>query len=241
MTSSTIPTSASVSSKVLPDPLILRLMTLSDCDEVAALFTETFKREPLSNCCGVPPEEGKAIASRSIQDPVSFVVEDTSLEGARRLVAFRTSNILTAQPIAENQKKVQEEGHSSAVQAILDHTTDLWMAKTTVFKSNPEAKVMKFIALGVDENYEGRGLAKALLNAAMDKARETKCDAVIVVASAFATQHLFKNRLGFEEMGKVRYSDFKWINRQKGDGVEERPFPNLHEPEFLLKFEKKLV
>jgi N-acetylglutamate synthase-like GNAT family acetyltransferase len=117
--------------------------------------------------------------------------------------------------------------------------TDLWLAKSTVFSNNPSAKVMKFIALGVDSGYEGKGLAKDLLKVSMDKAHEIGCDAVMVVASAFATQHLFNNRLGFELMGRVKYSEFSWVNEKTGK--EERPFENLVEPEFLEIFEKKLV
>ncbi|KAG0244089.1 hypothetical protein B0O80DRAFT_503279 [Mortierella sp. GBAus27b] len=233
-------TTSSASSNTLPDPLVLRLLTKDDQEEVATLFCETFKREPLGEYCGVNPSEGVGLASAAVQDPVSFVVEDTSLEGPHKLVAFRTSCMITAQSIAEKQKKTQEEGPEDAIQAILGHMMDLWAAKTTVFTSNPEARVMKFMALGVDTRYEGRGLAKALLNAAMDKAMETKCDAVVVIASAFATQHLFKNRLGFEEIAKIRYTDFSFVDKRKGSAVEEKPFPNLVQPEFLIILEKKL-
>lgn len=100
---------------------------------------------------------------------------------------------------------------------------------------------MKFIALGVRSEYEGRGLAKALLKAAMDKAKETNCDAVMVMASAFATQHLFRDRLDFEEMGRVRYTDFTYTDKRKGSIVKEHPFPNLLQPEFLVILEKKLI
>ncbi|KAG0369802.1 hypothetical protein BC939DRAFT_96110 [Gamsiella multidivaricata] len=232
------PSSSTATGKATrPDHLVLRLMTADDKQEVAGLFAETFKREPLGEYSGVQLSEGMSIAEASIQDPVSFVVEDTKLESPHRLVAFRTSCVYTAEKLAAKRKNVEEHGSSNPVEAILNRMEELWLAKTTVFKSNPEAKVMKFIALGVDSRYEGLGLAKELLNAAMDKAKEMKCDAIMVVASAFATQHLFKNRLGFEEMGSVRYSDFVW----KHEGSEERPFETLLQPEFLEVFEKKLT
>ncbi|KAF9912852.1 hypothetical protein EC991_008718 [Linnemannia zychae] len=213
-------------------------MTTADKQEVAALFVKTFRREPLGEYHGVQPSEGVEVANASLKDPVSFVVEDTSLPGPHRLIAFRTSCIYTAENLAAKAKKIATEGHGDAVQAILNKTTELWLAKSTVFSNNPSAKVMKFIALGVDTGYEGKGLAKDLLQASMDKAREVGCDAVTVVASAFATQHLFSNRLGFELMGRLRYSDFTWVNDA---GKEERPFVNLLEPEFLEVYEKKLV
>ncbi|KAF8929785.1 hypothetical protein EDD21DRAFT_354001 [Dissophora ornata] len=236
--SSSVPTAAGKASR--PDHLVLRLMTAEDKEEVARLFTETFKREPLGEYHGLEPSVGRHIAEASVLDPVSFVVEDTSLEGPHRLIAFRTSYIGNAAMLAAKQKKAGEGGEQDAVQAILNHMEGLWLEKTTVFKSNPDAKVMKFIALGVDSRYEGHGLAKELLNAAMNKAVEMKCDAVAVLASAFATQHLFSSRLGFEEMGRVRYSDFTWINKRNG-GVVERPFEKLYQPEFFMAFEKKLA
>ncbi|KAF9353938.1 hypothetical protein BGX26_008297 [Mortierella sp. AD094] len=233
------PSSTAKGKAARPDHLLLRLMTVEDKAEVAALFVDTFKREPLGEYHGVADGEGVGIAEASVVHPVSFVVEDTSLEGPHRLIAFRTSCIYTAAKLAAERKKNQEGGPPGAVQAILDRMQDLWLEKSTIFKSNPDAKVMKFIALGVNSRYEGLGLAKELLNAAMSKAIEMKCDAVLVVASAFATQHLFRNRLGFEEISRLRYSDFTWNNKEKG-GVEEKPFENLLQPEFLIVFEKKL-
>ncbi|KAF9121911.1 hypothetical protein BGW39_010161 [Mortierella sp. 14UC] len=214
-------------------------MTAADKQEVAALFEKTFRREPLGEYHGVEPGEGLGIASASVKDPVSFVIEDTTLPGPHRLVAFRTSCIYTAENLSANTQRIATEGHGDAIQAILNKMTDLWLAKSTVFSNNPSAKVMKFMALGVDTGYEGKGLAKDLLQASMDKAQEVGCDAVTVVASAFATQHLFSNRLGFELMGRVRYSEFSWVNEKTGK--EERPFENLVEPEFLEVYEKKLV
>ncbi|KAG0348751.1 hypothetical protein BG005_011336 [Podila minutissima] len=216
-----------------PDHLVARLMTHADKPEVAELFTSTFQREPLGAYCGVTLDEGYSVAEASMVDPVSFVVEDPTLPGSKRLVAFRTSSILTKARLAADKAATAGEDDHNPVQEVLGHMKDLWLEKTTVFMTNPEAKVMKFIALGVDTRYEGLGLAKELLNLAMDKARETGCTAVMVVASAFATQHLFGKRLGFELMGRVRYSEFR-----TNDG--RRPFENLHEPEFLEVYEKKL-
>ncbi|KAG0369364.1 hypothetical protein BGX24_002439 [Mortierella sp. AD032] len=214
-------------------------MTTADKQEVGALFEKTFRREPLGEYHGVEPGEGNDIANAAVKDPVSFVVEDTNLPGPHRLIAFRTSCLYTAENLRAKADKIATEGHGDAVQAILNKMSALWLEKSTVFTNNPSAKVMKFIALGVDSEYEGKGLAKDLLQASMDKAHELGCDAVTVVASAFATQHLFANRLGFELMGRVRYCDFSWVNEETGK--EERPFVNLLEPEFLEVFEKRLV
>ncbi|KAF9314580.1 hypothetical protein BG003_004062 [Podila horticola] len=215
-----------------PDHLVVRLMTDADKPEVAELFASTFQREPLGAYCGVTVNEGRGVAEASMVDPVSFVVEDPTLAGPKRLIAFRTSSILTKARLSTD-KAATARDDDDPVQEVLGHMKDLWLTKTTVFTTNPDAKVMKFIALGVDARYEGLGLAKELLNLAMGKARETGCTAVMVIASAFATQHLFGKRLGFELMGRVRYSEF-----QTKDG--RRPFENLHEPEFLEVYEKKL-
>ncbi|KAK3815745.1 MAG: hypothetical protein JOS17DRAFT_759624 [Linnemannia elongata] len=237
---STAPAQATKSiSTTRPEHLALRIMTPADVQEVGLLFEKTFRREPLGEYHGVQPGEGTSVAQASVQDPVSFVIEDTTLPGSSRLVAFRTSCISTAEGLQAKKDKIAKEGHGDAIQAILNRMTELWLEKSTVFENNPKAKVMKFIALGVDTGYEGKGLAKDLLKVSMDKAVEVGCDAVTVVASAFATQHLFGNRLGFELMGRVRYADFTWIN--EGTGKEERPFENLVNPEFLEVYEKKLI
>ncbi|KAF9427004.1 hypothetical protein BGZ94_005678 [Podila epigama] len=217
-----------------PQHLVVRPMTAADQTEVAKLFTATFKREPLGAYCGVTSEEGKSVAAESMIDPVSFVVEDPTLPEHHRVIAFRTSTILTKSRLDAEKAASEHNKYFDPVQEVLGHMKEMWLAKTIVFKSDPEAKVMKFIALGVDSRYEGLGLAKELLNKAMDKAKETGCTAVMVVASAFATQHLFGNRLGFELMGRIRYADF--VSKESG----QRPFENLHEPEFLEVYEKGL-
>ncbi|KAF9924317.1 hypothetical protein FBU30_005683 [Linnemannia zychae] len=222
-----------------PDSLVLRPMTNTDVKEVGHLFVTTFAREPLGEYMGVQPSEGESVAAAAVKDPVSFIIEDTSLPGPDRLVAFRTSCILTKESLAAKAAQIETEGHGDAIQAILNKLADIWTKNTTIFKTNPSAKVMKFIALGVDARYEGKGLAKELLNASMDKARDTGCDAVMVVASAFATQHLFSNRLGFEMMGRLKYCEFEWVNEKTGK--LEKPFENLMKPEFIEIYEKKLV
>ncbi|KAF9089124.1 hypothetical protein BGX29_012194 [Mortierella sp. GBA35] len=237
----TTTTSTATPKQGRPDNLMLRPMTEADQKEVGALFVKTFRREPLGAHQGVGDGEGVGVAAAAVVDPVSFVIEDTTLpDPHHRIIAFRTSCLLTAESLAEKARKVTAEGgHDNSVQAILHRMTELWLAKSTVFKTNSDAKVMKFIALGVDEAYEGKGLAKDLLTVSMDKAKEVGCDAVTVVASAFATQHLFANRLGFELMGRVRYSEFEWVDPKIGK--EERPFRDLVQPEFLEVFEKKIV
>ncbi|KAG0253531.1 hypothetical protein BG011_006322 [Mortierella polycephala] len=232
--------SASSTKRTRSDHLVLRPMTVDDKEEFAALFCKIFRREPLGQYNGVAPEEGRDIADDATKDPVSFVVEDTTLEKPHRLIAFLTNCIITEATTAAKQKKVQEEGSVDGVQAILYRMDELWLSNSTVFKTNPNARIMKFIALGVDGRYEGLGLAKELLNASMEMAKKCKCDAVVVVATAFATQHLFKNRLQFEEMGKVRFAEFVWKKSKSQGGGEERPFVNLLEPEFSIVLEKKL-
>ncbi|KAG0334674.1 hypothetical protein BG000_008125 [Podila horticola] len=184
---------SSTTRQTRPDHLVVRLMTDADKPEVAELFASTFQREPLGAYCGVTVNEGRGVAEASMVDPVSFVVEDPTLAGPKRLIAFRTSSILTKARLATD-KAATAGDDDDPVQEVLGHMKDLWLTKTTVFTTNPDAKVMKFIALGVDARYEGLGLAKELLNLAME----------------FQTK----------------------------DG--RRPFENLHEPEFLEVYEKKL-
>ncbi|KAF9583971.1 hypothetical protein BGW38_007973 [Lunasporangiospora selenospora] len=228
-------TGASVRVQVnLPENLVVRSMTTEDKEEVAALFAKTFQREPLGAYAGVQISEGRWVAGQALKDPVSFVVEDKTLAGPNRLVAFRTSSILTKAKL--EKEKSSEEEPPSPVSAILNRMSEIWELSTTVFETNPNAKVMKFIALGVDDAYEGLGLAKVLLNVSLDKARFTGCEAVVVIASAFATQHLFKNRYEFELKGQVRYADFT----MKQGNEEVQPFVNLTEPEFLQVYEKRI-
>ncbi|KAF9425848.1 hypothetical protein BGZ76_003051 [Entomortierella beljakovae] len=222
-----------------PSHLIVRSMTVEDKAEVTNLINKVFKREPLCAYHGMDEALGAIIAESAVVDPVSFVVEDTSIEGPNRLVAFRASAIHQGYEPFYQPEEGQPDVPANPVIAILDSLYRIWRDASPALKRDPKAKMMYFLALGVEEDYEGKGLAKDLLEASLNKAMEYKCYAVNVCASAYATQHLFANRFGFKEMGREHTSEFRWRNPNNGD-AEEKPFENLHQPEFTIVFEKKL-
>ncbi|KAF9902290.1 hypothetical protein EC991_005057 [Linnemannia zychae] len=231
-------TRSSKPTPALPDHLVLRLMTEQDQYEVAKLFASTFKREPMCAylCRGVEDELSMGIAKGAIRDPVSHVVEDNTLPETENMVGFLAAYLLTLSQIQALKQKRELVGEpEDDVQGILNHMIDIWVDKTTLFKEKPEAKVLVIDAAGVDDRYGGYGLGQMLLSASMSKAREVRCDAVITIATAFASQHVFKNNWHFEPMAQVRYADWTRV-----DGNSRRPFENLHKPEFLVLFEKKV-
>ncbi|KAG0258675.1 hypothetical protein DFQ27_004508 [Actinomortierella ambigua] len=207
-------------------------MVAADLDQVSAQFVKAFLREPLGGWMGVTKTEGDYIASTAIPDKVSFVVVDTRRPKGADIIAFRASKLLYR---AEMEEIAATPPTDHPVPAILDHLMLTWYKESAIFKKNPNAKILKFMALGVNDEYEGMGLAKELLQASMEKAKELQCDGVMVIATAFATQHLFANRLHFDRVTQLRYEDYEFC----GNGGRTYPFQGL-QPEIVQVFEKKL-
>ncbi|KAF9979023.1 hypothetical protein BGZ73_007124 [Actinomortierella ambigua] len=217
------PTASSpvASKKQRPEELSFRTMIDSDYKQVSKLFVK---------------DEGDEIATNSLKDPISIVVTDSRRPKDQEIVAFQGNKLVNRHYLEELTKKPPP---TCPVEAILDHVIVAWYSQTNIFKIKPDAKVMYYLAVAVDEEYEGLGLARELLERSMNISQELECDAVVVIASAFATQHLFANRLGFDRILQLRYEEFEmWT-----DGVEgERKFPflGLTQPEFIEVYEKKL-
>ncbi|KAF9159992.1 hypothetical protein DFQ26_005986 [Actinomortierella ambigua] len=178
-------------------------------------------------------DEGDEIATSSLKDPVSIVVTDSRRPEGREIVAFQGNKIIDRHYM---EKLTRKPPSTCPVDAILDHMVVAWNAQTSIFKNNPNAKVMYYLAVAVEEEYEGMGLAKELLDRSMTIAKEQGCDAIVVLATAFATQHLFANRLGFDRIVQLRYEDFEmWTDSIEGE--RKFPFLGLAQPEFIEAYE----
>ncbi|KAG0039946.1 hypothetical protein BGZ82_006059 [Podila clonocystis] len=252
------PTSAKPPTKERPKELILRPRTEADKEQVVDQYMSTFRREPMGKLLGLVRSRGEYVMGMSLQDPVSYVIEDPRRPAGSEIIAFRASKLVTAVEVEYfiNKSKITAAGTSSTTspsprEAIVDHVLASWYRKTTIFKDKLGAKVMFFLALGCDENYEGMGLAKELLQVSMDRAREMQCDAAMVIATATATQHLYCTRFGFDRVVQVQYNTFEMptaaaaaaADVESGSGDDERtffPFKDITEPPFIEVYEKKL-
>ncbi|KAG0232179.1 hypothetical protein BGW41_001937 [Actinomortierella wolfii] len=220
----------------IPEPipisqdLVLRVMVHEDHDEFVAIFNKVFPREPLGKFFGVHPSEGPELAKAALQDPISYVIEDRRKPKGQQIVAFGNSKVVT-KPYLEKLKA--SPAVTEPVEAILNHALLSWYERTTVFDKNPEARVMKFMTLGVDDGYGGQKLGTKILEQTMKTADAHKFDAVIVTATALETQHLFGNRLGFSRIVHLRYADFELV-------VDGRRVSYPSDPEYLDVYEKIL-
>ncbi|KAF9979024.1 hypothetical protein BGZ73_007125 [Actinomortierella ambigua] len=217
-----------------PKELFIRPMVAADLEQVSAQFVKAFLREPLGGWMGVTKTEGDYIASAAIPDSVSYVVVDPRRPKGADIIAFRASKLLYK---AEMEEIAATPPTDHPVPSILDHLMLTWYKESAIFRENPNAKILKFMALGVNDEYEGMGLAKELLQVSLQRAKELHCDGVMVIASAFATQHLFANRLHFDLVTQLRYEDYEF---HSSNGERTHPFQGL-QPEVVKVFEKKLV
>jgi GNAT superfamily N-acetyltransferase len=224
-------------SDTLPKNYHIRIIRQEDVEQVANIFYETFpKYEPCCKVTGVIPKERCIeIAQSSLSDGISLVMEDLNIADSKnRIVGCRLAHNFEPKTITAEEEQHPIGGLINILQRQwMDLRTDLVLTEEeSVNRHKPITKIFYFRILVIKQEYHDKGLAKELLNAALELAKFRGYDIVIAVVTATKTQHLFKNRLNFNLTGRLRYKDFLW----KG----KKPYESITDPEYAEFYEKNL-
>ncbi len=106
-----------------------------------------------------------------------------------------------------------------------------WLAAQRDDQEVLSKKAVHFLALGVLAEYEGKGIAQALIHATISYLKAKGYSLVYSSAAALATQKIY-SKLGFKKVVEKRHSDFTFNG--------ERVFKDITELESLIVFEKHI-
>ncbi|XP_077998798.1 arylalkylamine N-acetyltransferase 1-like [Glandiceps talaboti] len=202
-----------------------RLLSKDRLEEGAILLSHAFLNgEPIVSCIKQPYEaelaSNKSVCHAVVDDGVSLVAIDNS---CGKVVGITTAGLATAGEILKEARGDEDVMPVMAPPATLPYykpivaiikELDQILMDDSDFVNNPDAKVCSSAKLGVDVNYRGRGIASKLIELRTQIAREKDCKFIIAQASAPGSQKLY-SKLGFEEVGEIKYKDFEY----KGEKV----------------------
>jgi len=198
-------------------------MTADDVEEVANLFAEIFRREPMTNHL----QDFEWVKCRSLVDHClgySLVYRDPSQPKGKNIIAFSLCH-----PFETDDKLGNVLPHAMAETLTL--VTDPWVVSTGLSPSELNSTYFYWFALGTKDGYEGKGIGYALARASVSYAKKRGYKKMVVHASAHPT-HVICQKLGFQKRTEIKYDSIMV------DG--KRPFKGLVEPETCSLWDKDL-
>ncbi len=117
-----------------------------------------------------------------------------------------------------------------AIAQFLGEADDKWLA-TRNDEHELKQKAVHFLALGVHPEYQGNGIAQAMIRAGISHSKEIGYSLAYTSTAAIETQRIYE-KLGFKKVVEKRLSEFDF----KG----ERVFKDVKELESLIVFEKNI-
>lgn len=195
-----------------------------DLKETAALTAEVFsKGEPATKSLEITAKEfyyfAEIYCKKAVREGLSLIAKDKG-----KVISFI---------ISEDFDTDQPEG----IEKIDKKVVPLMVLVDAIekdIKSNKKEGELRFHMFlgGTDKQYENRHIATTLIEESLKLAKDKNFTSVIVEPSGFATQHIFIDKLGFEQKVIVEYKTFLY----EGKNV----FKNIEGPIGLLLMEKML-
>ena len=195
--------------------------------ETAELVVTTFnEREPLANVNNAPPKEFAefilALTEHCANNGLGFVAtESTTNKVIGAILASDLAEVL-------NQADNHEDEPANPIACLItelnkSHFKDQVLAENTYLN-------IKFVAM--DERFNGKGIVNELIAKCISEAKNKGFRYAQAEATGNISQHIFKNKLGFEEKAFIKYSEYTL------DG--EQPFAEIKEHEGIKLLIKEI-
>lgn len=206
--------------------VVIRNMSEEDVSSVIYLAAKVFAtKEPMCRHLNIAIEEMVPFCREFVAEvvPFSCVAEDKSTS---KMVGFRLCD-----PVKDDGDDAMAlDGKMRIVFAVLNELEKRWLQQSSDSKTT--GKTLKLLMMGVEEEYEGLGLATRMVSFTLERAKDSGFKKVVVQASAAATQHIFIQKYGFKQISAIKYADFEY------EGC--RPFETLQVPSTCVILEKEL-
>lgn len=196
-------------------------------NETADLVVTTFnEREPLAGLNQAPPEEFyKFILNLTRQcadEELGFVVTESQ---TNKVIGAVLSSDLAS---SLNESDIDEAENHNPIESLITTLNDAYFTDEHL----PENTYLSIKFVAMDGNYKGKGAVNQLISACLQQAKQKGFSYAQAEATGKISQHIFKNKLGFDEKAFIKYSDFTF------DG--ETPFSPLTEHEGIKLLIKRL-
>jgi len=177
-------------------------------NEILEFLLKFFREdEPISRSIKMSRDDGytlfKDLVKEGLQSPVSFVC----LNETGEVIGCRLNSVVDLKnKTPEHEYDVQPNPNYTAVSQKIERFLDEICKDLHSFIPDCK-KYMKFLMVSVHPKYQRRGIAKKLIELSMDMAKNSDCDYIVVAATAFNSQQLFK-KLQFDTLRTIDHKDF---------------------------------
>lgn len=183
----------------------LEIIDQSSIEQAAELVVSTFHaREPLANMNSADPAEFNGfihhLTEQCAEQKLGFVVKET--ESERVIGVVLAADLAPSVNVSGDEPEIQSNPIASIITAL-----NKLHFKDQVMPANEYLNI-KFVAM--DSNFKGKGVVNELLEFCMTEAKAKGFKFAQAEATGNISQHIFKNKLGFEEKAFINYSDFEF-------------------------------
>ena len=201
-------------------------MRENDIEQTIACIIETFPgNEPMAKALGITPDEyyffAKIVCEKAVKDGLSIVAKDKK---NGKLIGFSISEDLESEP-PEELEKINEKLHPiMELLTILDE-------KYKKFHTIKKGQIFHLYMVGVTKSFEKQNIATILLEENLKLAKLYNFSGAIVEATGYVSQHIIRDKLGFNEKFAIEYKSFAYNKKNV--------FKNIDNSNRCILFEKR--
>ncbi|KID57445.1 hypothetical protein JF50_09595 [Pseudoalteromonas luteoviolacea] len=171
--------------------------------EAAKLVVTTFnEREPLAAVNNAPPKE----FAEFILDLTQHCANNGLGFVAKELTTNKIIGAILASDLAEalNQADTNDEGPSNPIATLITTLNNRYFRGETL----PDNTYLNIKFVAMDDRYKGQGVVNKLISECMSEAKKKGFEYAQAEATGNVSQHIFENKLGFEEKAFIKYREF---------------------------------
>ncbi len=205
----------------------ITVLTKKHIEQAAYLLSTSFgMNEPLAFALDIPSHDhytwGLQLAKQAARDGLSHVAVEKS-SGMVVGVLFSSDMVGALEEESDDQITLENEPESmQLIQVLLNELDHMYEEKYGPFGSN-RGTFFHFLCIAIhpDPFYLGKGLAKSLLTANINLAREKGYKTGLVECSGLFSQKMFKS-FGFVEEFTVEYESWQYKGQRVLEGLEKK-------------------
>ncbi|WP_027857355.1 GNAT family N-acetyltransferase [Marinobacterium jannaschii] len=197
---------------------IVQKIDKNSAEEAANLVVAVFnEREPLAHLNSSDPKEFAEyilyLSHKCAEESLGFVARDVN---SNKIIGAILSSDLSE---TVNSEGSNSEVHNNPIAALIDSLNSAYFTRGEL-EENTYLNI-KFIA--TDSNFKGKGVVMELISTCIKEAKVKGFKYAQAEATGNISQHIFINKLGFDEKASIKYSEF--------DVDGEKPFSSITEHE----------
>lgn|SRR3990170_5643509 len=207
--------------------IIYEMLSMKNLEETIACIVDVFPRaEPMTKAVEITSDEfypfAEIYCKKAIRERLSLIARDMA---TGNIIGFLISENLASEP--PNGIETINEKFLPIIK-LLDGLDENY--KEEALKLN-ERNILRLFMVGVSKHYEGLNLATTLIEENLKLARQKNFSRAIGEATSSITQHILRDKLGFNEKFSIEYKSYTYNGKHV--------FKNVKNPSRCVLLEKR--